>query len=159
MDATWSSDHLAIYHNLHLRLAITNDVSLAMGIIRIDQKGILMQLGHQSNLYDLMHKQESHSRYKDKQNSRTVVRYTGGLSWLQQYLHSWHLALVDHHTPFRISHFGSTETRSSKCISMRWDQNVQCMRCKCIWCVNKNNLSISTLTSYFTNLLPSFSNY
>jgi hypothetical protein len=36
--ATWSSDHLTIYHNLHLRLAITNDLSLALGFTRIDRK-------------------------------------------------------------------------------------------------------------------------
>jgi hypothetical protein len=60
-----------IYRNLHL-----NDLSLAIGITRIDQKGIIIQLGHQSNSNDLMHKQESQSRYKDKQNSRTVVRCT-----------------------------------------------------------------------------------
>jgi hypothetical protein len=44
MAATWSSDHSAIYHNLHLRLAIANDLSLVMGSTRIDQKVIAMQL-------------------------------------------------------------------------------------------------------------------
>jgi hypothetical protein len=66
MAATWSFDHSVIYRNLHLCLAIANDLSLAIEIIRIDWKEILMQLGHQSNSYDLMHKQESESRYKDK---------------------------------------------------------------------------------------------
>jgi hypothetical protein len=31
MAATWSSDHSAIYHNLHLCLAIANDLSLVVG--------------------------------------------------------------------------------------------------------------------------------
>jgi hypothetical protein len=47
-----------------------------MGITRIDQKENLMQLGNQSNSYNLMHKLESESRYKDKENSRTLVRCT-----------------------------------------------------------------------------------
>jgi hypothetical protein len=38
MATTWSSDHSAIYHNLHLRLAIANDISLALGSSRIDRK-------------------------------------------------------------------------------------------------------------------------
>jgi hypothetical protein len=59
MAATWSSDHSAIYRILHLSLAIANDLSLAIGPTRIDQKVILMQLGHQDNAYNLMHNQES----------------------------------------------------------------------------------------------------
>jgi hypothetical protein len=59
MATMWYSDHSAIYRNLHLHIAIANILSLAIGIIRIDQKEILMQLGHQSNSYNLMHKQES----------------------------------------------------------------------------------------------------
>jgi hypothetical protein len=59
MAATWSFNHLAIYRSLHLRLAIANDLSLAMGSIRIDRKVVLMQLGHQFNSYNLMHIQES----------------------------------------------------------------------------------------------------
>jgi hypothetical protein len=59
MAATWSSEHLAIYRDLHLRLAIANDLSLAIGLTRIDRKVILMQLGHQFNSYTLMHIQES----------------------------------------------------------------------------------------------------
>jgi hypothetical protein len=35
---TWSSDHSVIYHNLHLRLAIANDIFLALGFTRIDRK-------------------------------------------------------------------------------------------------------------------------
>jgi hypothetical protein len=31
MAATWSSDHSTIYRNLDLRLAIANDLSLAIG--------------------------------------------------------------------------------------------------------------------------------
>jgi hypothetical protein len=42
MAATWSFDHLAIYWNLQLRLAIANDLSLARGSLRIDWKGSLL---------------------------------------------------------------------------------------------------------------------
>jgi hypothetical protein len=59
MAATWSSDHSAIYRGIQLRLAIANDLSLAIGPSRIDQKVTLMQLGHQFNSYDLMHIQKS----------------------------------------------------------------------------------------------------
>jgi hypothetical protein len=59
MATTWSSDHLTIYRDLQLRLVIANDLSLAIGSARIDQKIILMQLGYQSNSYNLMHNQES----------------------------------------------------------------------------------------------------
>jgi hypothetical protein len=59
MAATWSFDHSAIYHKLHLRLAITNDLSLAIGFTRIDQKVTIMQLGHQFDSYNLMHIKES----------------------------------------------------------------------------------------------------
>jgi hypothetical protein len=59
MAATWSSDHSAIYCSLHLRLAIANDLSLAVGVTRIDEKVIIMQLGYQFNSYILMHTQES----------------------------------------------------------------------------------------------------
>jgi hypothetical protein len=41
MVITWSSDHSAIYRGLHLCLAIANDLSLAIGFTRIDQKVIL----------------------------------------------------------------------------------------------------------------------
>jgi hypothetical protein len=57
--STWSSENSAIYRNLHLRLAIAKDLYLIIGFTRIDQKVILMQLGHQSNSYNLMHIQES----------------------------------------------------------------------------------------------------
>jgi hypothetical protein len=59
MVATWSSDHSAIYRNLYLRLAIANDLSLAIGLTRVDWKVSLMQLRSQFNSYNLMHKQES----------------------------------------------------------------------------------------------------
>jgi hypothetical protein len=59
MTATGSSDHSAIYHGLQLCLAIANDLSLAIGSSRIEQKVILMQLGHQLNSYNLMHIQDS----------------------------------------------------------------------------------------------------
>jgi hypothetical protein len=38
MIAMWSSDHSAIHGDPHLRLAIANDLSPAIGITRIDQK-------------------------------------------------------------------------------------------------------------------------
>jgi hypothetical protein len=59
MAATWSSDHSAIYHNLHLCLAIANDLSLVIGSSIIDRKVTLMQLGINSTLINLMHNQES----------------------------------------------------------------------------------------------------
>jgi hypothetical protein len=59
MAATWSFDHSAIYHSLHLCLAIANDISLVVGVTRIDQKVVIMQLGYQFNSYNLMHIQES----------------------------------------------------------------------------------------------------
>jgi hypothetical protein len=59
MTATWSSEHSAIYRSLHLCLAIANDLSLAIGVTRIDQKVIVMQLGYQFNSYNLMYIQES----------------------------------------------------------------------------------------------------
>jgi hypothetical protein len=59
MAATWSFNHSAIYRGLQLWLAIANDLSLAIGSLRIDQKVTLMQLGHQLNSYNLMHIQES----------------------------------------------------------------------------------------------------
>jgi hypothetical protein len=55
MSAPWSFNHSAIYHGLHLRLGIANDLSLAVGFTRIDGKVILMQLGYQFNSYNLMH--------------------------------------------------------------------------------------------------------
>jgi hypothetical protein len=54
MTATWSSDHSTIYRDLHLRIAKAIDLSLAIEFTRMDQKVILMQLGHQSNSYNLM---------------------------------------------------------------------------------------------------------
>jgi hypothetical protein len=55
MTAPWSSDHSAIYRDLHLRLVIANELSLAMEITRINRKVILMKLGYQLNSYNLMH--------------------------------------------------------------------------------------------------------
>jgi hypothetical protein len=57
--ATWSSDHSAIYRDLHLCLAVAIDLSLAIGLARIDQKVVLMQLGYQSNSYNLINIQKS----------------------------------------------------------------------------------------------------
>jgi hypothetical protein len=59
MAATWSFNHSAIYRNLQLRLAIANDLSLAIGSTRVDWKVSLMQLWPQFNSYNLMHNQES----------------------------------------------------------------------------------------------------
>jgi hypothetical protein len=59
MVAMWSSDHLGIYHGLHLCLVIANDLSLVIGVTRIDQKVVIMQLGYHFNSYNLMHIQES----------------------------------------------------------------------------------------------------
>jgi hypothetical protein len=59
MAATWSSDHSTIYRSLHLRLAIANDLSLSIWVIRIDRKVIVMQLVYQFNSFHLFHIQES----------------------------------------------------------------------------------------------------
>jgi hypothetical protein len=48
MAATWSSDHSTNYRSLHLCLAITNDLSLVVGVASIDRKVIVMQLGTSS---------------------------------------------------------------------------------------------------------------
>jgi hypothetical protein len=77
MTATWSSEHSAIYRSLHLCLAMANDLSLEIGVIRINQKVIVMQLEYQFNSYHLMHIQESQLRYKWIINSMMVVRCTG----------------------------------------------------------------------------------
>jgi hypothetical protein len=45
MTATWSFDHPTIYHSLHLRLAIANDLFLVIRVASIDQKVFVMQLG------------------------------------------------------------------------------------------------------------------
>jgi hypothetical protein len=58
MAATWSFDHSAIYSDLPLCLAKPNDLSLAIGLTRVDWKVSLMQLRHPFNSYNLMHKQE-----------------------------------------------------------------------------------------------------
>jgi hypothetical protein len=55
----WSFDHSAIYRNQHLRLAIANDLSQAIGFTEIDREVILIQLGHPFNSYNLIHIQES----------------------------------------------------------------------------------------------------
>jgi hypothetical protein len=59
MAATWSSDHSAIYRNLQVHLAIANDISLVIGLSRIDRKVTLMQLDINSTPINLMHNQES----------------------------------------------------------------------------------------------------
>jgi hypothetical protein len=55
MAAAWSSNHVALYHGLQLRLAIDNDLSLAIGSARVDWKVTLMQLRYHLNSYNLMH--------------------------------------------------------------------------------------------------------
>jgi hypothetical protein len=45
MTVTWSFDHSTIYLSLHLCLAIANDLSLVIGVVRIDRKIVVMQLG------------------------------------------------------------------------------------------------------------------
>jgi hypothetical protein len=48
MAVMWPFDHSTIYRSLHLRLAIANDLSLVIGVARIDQKVVVMQLGTSS---------------------------------------------------------------------------------------------------------------
>jgi hypothetical protein len=55
MTATWSSDHSALYRGLQLHLAIANDLSLAIGSIKVDWNVTLMQQGYHLNSYNLMH--------------------------------------------------------------------------------------------------------
>jgi hypothetical protein len=45
MDAMWSFDHSVINHSLHLCLAIPDDLSLVIGVARMDWKVAVMQLG------------------------------------------------------------------------------------------------------------------
>jgi hypothetical protein len=45
MTATWSFDHSAIYRGLYLRLDISNDLSLVIGITKIDWKVTLCNQG------------------------------------------------------------------------------------------------------------------
>jgi hypothetical protein len=59
MAATWSFDPSTLYCGLQLHLAIANDLSLTIELLRMDQKVTLMQLGHQFNSYNLVHNQES----------------------------------------------------------------------------------------------------
>jgi hypothetical protein len=42
---TWSFDHSTIYRSLYLRLVIANDLSLVIGVARIDRNVVVMQLG------------------------------------------------------------------------------------------------------------------
>jgi hypothetical protein len=42
MNATWPFNHSTIYRSLHLCLAIANDLSLVIGVTRIDRKVIVM---------------------------------------------------------------------------------------------------------------------
>jgi hypothetical protein len=53
--ATWSSNHSTIYRGLHLRLDIASDLSLVIGVTRVDQKVVIMQLEYHFNSYNLMH--------------------------------------------------------------------------------------------------------
>jgi hypothetical protein len=52
MAVTWFFDHSAIYRSLYLRLAIANDLSLVIGVTRIDKKVVVMQRMYQFNSYD-----------------------------------------------------------------------------------------------------------
>jgi hypothetical protein len=117
---TWYFDHTTIYRGLHLRLAKTIDLSLAIGSTRMDQKVILLQLRHHFTSYNLMRKQDSYLRYKDKQNSRIDFDAPGlallgiGVSVLNLslLLEFWHIV------------------NQRLCKKMGQVQNVQCMSCK-----------------------------
>jgi hypothetical protein len=55
MVITWSSDHSVIYQDIHLHLAIVNDLSIAIEFTRINQKASLMQLGINLTPINLMY--------------------------------------------------------------------------------------------------------
>jgi hypothetical protein len=76
MATTWSSDHSVIYRNLHLCLAIANDLSLTIGSTKVDWKVSLIQLRPQFNSSDLMHKQNN--KYDIKVN-KTQGRWLDAL--------------------------------------------------------------------------------
>jgi hypothetical protein len=62
MASTWSFNYSTIYHSLHLRLAIANNLPLVVGVTRIDRKVFVMQLRYRNNSSNLMHIQETHLR-------------------------------------------------------------------------------------------------
>jgi hypothetical protein len=75
MIAMWSSDHSAIHRDPHLRLAIANDLSPAIGITRIDQKWPYETKASIQHLWPNAHPRII-IKQKEKQSSRTVVRCT-----------------------------------------------------------------------------------
>jgi hypothetical protein len=62
MASMWFFDHSTIYHSLHLRLVIANDLPLVVGVTRIYRKVFVMQLRYRNNSSNLMHIQETHLR-------------------------------------------------------------------------------------------------
>jgi hypothetical protein len=84
MAATWSFDHSVIYRDLPLRLAIANDLSLAIGSPRIDQKVILVQLEYQSNFYNLMHTSKNHNQDIKVNKAQGYWFDVPGLTLIQQ---------------------------------------------------------------------------
>jgi hypothetical protein len=119
-----------------------------------------MQLGHQSNSYNLMHIQESKLRYNDKINSRMVIRCTGACLDHNNVsiLTTWCLWTSEHpmyllRLNFRLQlhviypYIHKYEPRSK--YAMHGVQTI-------IWCMNRSNLSTLTLTSYFTKLSLAF---
>jgi hypothetical protein len=159
MAAMWSFDHSAIYRGLLLCLAIANNISLALGFTRIDRRDNLMQLGHQSNSYNLMHTQESQIAYKGKQKSRTVVRCTRACLDHNNVsiLATWHLWSSEHlldllHLNFRLWLHVIYQ------ICKRWSQlnSAMCGVQSVIWCMIKSILLILIHKSHFTNLPLAF---
>jgi hypothetical protein len=87
MAAAWSSNHSAIYRSLHLRLAITNDLSLVVG--HKDRSETLHNATRASNqLLQLnAHPGNTIKIEEEYNNSRIVVRCTGaclGLARIQR---------------------------------------------------------------------------
>jgi hypothetical protein len=163
MAAMWSFDQSAIDRDLHLCLAIANDLSLAIGFTTIYWKVILTQLGCQSNSNNLMHIQESNLWYKDKINSMMVVRCTRAFIDHNNVsiLTIWHLWTSDHPLNLLLLNLGFRVCVTNPYMHKYEPRITYAMHGAqgAIWCMNRSNLSTFSHKNYFTNLFPRFSIY
>jgi hypothetical protein len=148
----WPLGHL---RNLYLHLVIANDLSLAIGSIRVDWKVRLMQLRPQFNSYNLMHKQ-------DKKINKTQGRWldASGLDLITTMLASSQLdACGPSNTHRTCSAWNSDSgfTWSTR-IYKRWQQLTSVIHGvqSAIWCMIMSILILLTFTNYFTNLPIAF---